>query len=230
MPRERGEHGAGVEAGGMAVKLDHKAILRRMVEIDYKYKHRHLPSNLTALPIILSIFEDFDEKQDVFILSKGHSCAALYAVLEALGKHPDCSLVHPERDVANGVTITAGSLGHGLPIAVGMAYARRLLGKPGLVHILIGDGESQEGTTYEALNLAERLLVHDNLRVHLDWNGFQGSERCSVKTYAKLVSIFPIHEHAVDERIQISMIEADLSKRVLTLTDEDYRKIMEEIG
>ena len=63
---------------------------------------------------------------DVFILSKGHSCAALYAVLEAVGYHPNVALVHPERDPENGVTITAGSLGHGLPIGVGIAYAKKL--------------------------------------------------------------------------------------------------------
>jgi len=60
--------------------FDRKALMRRLVEIDYRHKHRHLPGSLSALPIIANIYENMGE-DDVFILSKGHSCAALYAVL-----------------------------------------------------------------------------------------------------------------------------------------------------
>lgn len=210
--------------------FDRKAIIRRVVEIDYRHKHRHLPSNLTALPITLSIFGDFDELHDVFILSKGHSCAALYAVLEALGKHPDCSLVHPERDVANGVTVTAGSLGHGLPIGVGIAYAKRLRGEMGIVHVLIGDGEGQEGSNYEALNLAARLHLESNLFVHMDCNGYQGSDAASVDTHKILDQIFPIMRHDSQDRIRLQFVDKNPMQRVVTITDEDYKSIMEELS
>jgi len=85
----------------MTKQTDYKPLIRRMVEIDYQYKHRHLPGSLSAIYIIADIYAAMDQEHDIFILSKGHSCAALYAVLESYGKKPDVTLVHPERDVAN---------------------------------------------------------------------------------------------------------------------------------
>lgn len=145
-------------------------LARRTVEIDYRYKHRHLQSSLTALPIIAEIYEQM-QPEDVFVLSKGHACAAWYAVLEGKGFTPEVSRVHPERDPKNGITNTAGSLGHGLPLAVGLAYANRNR----KVHVLMGDGECQEGTTWESLLMARRFNL-GNLNVHIDYNGFQGCE------------------------------------------------------
>ncbi len=204
--------------------------MRRMVEIDYRHKHRHLPGSLSALPIIQGIYEQMDLENDVFILSKGHSCAALYAVLEACGYSPDVSLVHPERDPKNGVTITAGSLGHGLPIAVGIAYAKKLYGDQGLVHVLMGDGECSEGSVWEAMHLAEVLKLEGNLYVHIDGNGYQGSDALITKASSRLDQIFPVIMHNFPKGYGIKMFEDNPIKSVHLVTDEDYASIMEEIA
>lgn len=210
--------------------FDRKALTKRMVEIDYRHKHRHLPGSLSALPIIMSIYSDFDEANDVFILSKGHSCAALYAVLEAMGKKPNVALVHPERDPENGVTITSGSLGHGLPIAVGIAYAKKLRGEAGKVYVLLGDGECAEGTTWESLLIAERLDLKQNLFVYVDNNGWQGSDRTLYPTMGRLGAIFPVIHCATRKGDGIRMFEAAPEKSVHLVTESDFNGIMEELS
>ncbi len=212
----------------MALTFDLRALRRRMVEIDFRHRHRHLPGSLSALPIIVSIFEMFDETKDVFILSKGHSCAALYCVLEALGKHPDCSLVHPERDPENGVTITAGSLGHGLPVGVGIAYSKQLRNTPGTVHVLMGDGEAQEGTTWEALHMAARLNLQ-NLLVHLDDNDYQGSDALLTNVRRHMQDIFPVRCYGMRKGAGIKRFEDDPVKSVHLVTNEDFAELMEEL-
>ena len=205
-----------------------KALMRRMVTIDYEHKHRHLPGSLSALPIIAQIYADMDLAYDVFILSKGHSCAALYAALEWLGYHPNCALVHPERDAENGVTMTAGSLGHGLPTAVGTAWAKRHLKEPGLVHVLVGDGELQEGSNWEALNLA-RMFGLENLRVHVDFNFFQGSAALLTQPCGILQQVFPMELHFGHKGYGIARFQNDPVKSVHALTETEYAQIMEEL-
>ena len=207
-------------------------LMRRTVEIDYRYKHRHLPGSLTALPIIAEIYQNFDESKDVFILSKGHSCAALYAVMESRGKHPDVTKVHPERDPENGITITSGSLGHGLPIAVGVAYAKKLRGEPGMVHVLMGDGECQEGTTWESALLARRLEA-GNLRIHLDLNGFQGGVAC-IYGAGWIIDEILMPEITVkkwhpDPDLQVRLFPLPRTKSVHTIIEQEYQQIMEEL-
>lgn len=209
-------------------KFDLKSLMRRTVEIDFRSQHRHLPGSLSALPIIADIYEGMRE-QDTFILSKGHSCAALYAVLEAIGHHPDVSLVHPERDQQNGVTITAGSLGHGLPIGVGMAYANKLNGSDGIVHVLMGDGECLEGTTWESLHLAERLELWGHLEIHVDYNKWQGSDRLLCDCIDAMESIFFIHIHETKKGNGIRRFEDNPEKSVHLVTETEYAEIMEEL-
>ncbi len=162
-----------------------KSLIRRTIGIDFTYKHNHLPGSLSALPIIDHIYsnmnvvgyredgtkiQDFKLNRDVFILSKGHAAAAWYAVLETKGFRPDCSKPHPEIDLVTGVTATTGSLGHGLPMAVGIALAKKLSNEDGTVHVLLGDGECAEGTTWESILLAGAWKL-DNLTIHVDGNG-----------------------------------------------------------
>ncbi len=213
--------------------FDLQALRRRMVEIDYRHKHRHLPGSLSALPIIADIYRTFDLENDVFILSKGHSCSALYAVLEALGFKPDCTKVHPERDPANGVTMTAGSLGHGLPTAVGIAWAKQYQGKPGIVHVLLGGGECQEGTTWEALHLARRFHL-TNLTIHIDHNGYQGSDPDLISLCEILADIADRSDvrltlHYTRKGEGLKMFEDDPVKSVHLVSPDDYARFMEEL-
>ena len=115
----------------------------------YWYKLRHDPKR-----------PDWPDR-DLFLLSKGHGCPALYAVLAAHGYFPQEELLtlrryptrlqgHPERGSVPGVEIAAGSLGQGLSMANGIALADRLDGRRRRIYCLMGDGEIQEGQVWEA--------------------------------------------------------------------------------
>lgn len=116
-----------------------------------------------------------DPDRDHFLLSKGHGPMAFYAVLAAKGFFPidwlsswgsfDSRLgLHPDRTLVPGVEISSGSLGHGLPMAVGLALGLEARGRRGRVFCLVGDGELDEGSNHEAIALAGRLRV-DRLTV-----------------------------------------------------------------
>lgn len=131
--------------------------------------------------------------RDRFYLSKGHGPMAYYAVLAAKGFFPVEWLKsfgsfesplghHPDRNLVPGVEISSGSLGHGLPLAVGTALGLRAQGLPSRVVALVGDGELDEGTNAEAIAFAgatqlNRLIVVavDNSSASLGWAG--GLER-----------------------------------------------------
>ncbi len=106
-----------------------------------------------------------DLARDRFLLSKGHGPVAFYAILAAKGFFPVADLrdfeswhgrlgSHPDRNQVPGVEVSTGSLGHGLPMAVGVALALRAQPNPAHVFVLVGDGECNEGSIWESLLLA----------------------------------------------------------------------------
>lgn len=122
-------------------------------------------------------------ERDRFILSKGHCSGAFYAALAARGFFPVEQLKtfmdplsklngHPDRNKLAGVEANTGVLGHGLPIAVGAALAARMRGEPWRVFVLVGDGELQEGSNWEAAMTAQQYDL-DNLVVIVDRNRIQ---------------------------------------------------------
>jgi transketolase len=111
-----------------------------------------------------------DERRDRFYLSKGHGPMAYYAVLADRGFFPESWLAgwggfdsplgfHPDRNLVPGVEISSGSLGHGLPLAVGTALGLRAQGIGSRVVVLVGDAELDEGSNHEALELAAALSL-----------------------------------------------------------------------
>lgn len=109
-----------------------------------------------------------DAHRDRFFLSKGHGPMAYYAVLVDHGFIPESWLAdwssydsplgfHPDRNLVPGVEISSGSLGHGLPLAVGTALGLRAQGIRSRVVVLVGDAELDEGSNHEALELAAAL-------------------------------------------------------------------------
>lgn len=127
------------------------------------------------------------EDRDRFILSKGHAAAALYSALARRGFMPISELDtfckngtklsgHPEMHQVPGVEVTTGSLGHGLPLGLGMAKAAKHLKKSWRVFCLLSDGECNEGTVWEAA-LAGRQFELDNVTVIIDRNRFQALGR-----------------------------------------------------
>ena len=135
----------------------------------------HYGGSFSCVEILISIFDnqiDF-KNSDRFILSKGHGCWGYYVLLRELGFDPLLE-GHPHLDLNNNVHWTTGSEGHGLPAGFGMAFAKKIQNKDSNVYVLMGDGELQEGTTWETLLLAKKHQT-SNLKVVVDFNKIQGS-------------------------------------------------------
>lgn len=154
-------------------------IERRIFEITYNEKLSHLSSCLSAWPIIHEIYEEKAE-DEVFILSNGHAGLALYCELEdRYGIDPVMLLhkhgIHPGKDLENKLYCSTGSLGSGLPIAVGRALADRSKN----VYCLISDGEAAEGSIWESLRF---IYVSNltNLKVYVNINGMTAYEHIDV--------------------------------------------------
>jgi transketolase len=167
-----------------------------MEEMSGDEKHDHsAASTLDVLWVlydqVLRISPDSvaDDDRDRFLLSKGHAPKAFYAVLAAKGFIDPAELPgfgtfgsilghHPDRNLITGVEISSGSLGHGLPIGVGVALGLRARGKTSRVFVLVGDGELDEGSNHEAIAFAgavglDRLAVIavDNSSSTYGWSG-----------------------------------------------------------
>lgn len=139
------------------------------MEISIKHRLSHLGSCFTALPILIEIFTRM-RKTDKFVLSNGHAGLAYYVVLEHFrGVNAEELLetygIHPERDLRLGVDVSTGSLGMGLPIAVGMAYANKHID----VYCLISDGECAEGSIWEALQFVSDTKL-SNIHIYANLN------------------------------------------------------------
>jgi len=146
-------------------------IRRKTLELAVEHGNGHIASAFSIVEILVALYDNVLTKDDKFILSKGHGCLSFYVVLREKGFNPTIS-GHPDIDVKNGIECTTGSLGHGLPVAVGMALAKKLKKEKGTIYVLLGDGESQEGTTWESLAIASHHKL-GNLVVIVDKNNLQ---------------------------------------------------------
>ncbi len=150
-----------------------KQVRRDAIDLSLANGGYHYGGSFSCADILVNLFDRVMGPGDRFILSKGHGCWVYYVLLRELGFNPLLE-GHPHYDPSNGVYCTAGSMGHGFPTAIGQALARKLKKEPGTVYVLIGDGEAQEGTTWESLLIAGHLKL-DNLVVIVDNNNIQGS-------------------------------------------------------
>ena len=152
------------------------------------------------------------DKRDRFILSKGHSSVALYSVLCLRGFlkravlktfRQDNSMLcgHPDMNKVSGVEISTGSLGHGLSIGVGLAVSFKLDKKINRVFVLMGDGETQEGSVWEAAMSAQHYKL-DNLIAVIDRNKLQidgfTEEIMSLEPYKEKWESFGWHVIEID--------------------------------
>ena len=131
----------------------------------------HLGGSFSLIEALVALYEKILTPHDKFILSKAHASFPLCLMLRKYGLRPELK-THLERDSENGIHATTGSLGHGLPIATGMALGRKLLGVDGRIIVMISDGECQEGTTWESLLIGARHQL-SNLLVLVDYNKIQ---------------------------------------------------------
>ncbi|MEM7021609.1 MAG: thiamine pyrophosphate-dependent enzyme [Pseudomonadota bacterium] len=180
---------------------------------------KHGPSATSTLDVlwvlydrILSVAPEMVDRpeRDRFILSKGHGPMAYYAVLAAKGFIPDEWLdgfggfdsplgQHPDRALVPGVEFASGSLGHGLPVAIGIALALKARALTARVFVLVGDAELDEGSNHEAIALAGRMGLHrltavviDNSSARFGWpDGIE--KRFAVEGWEPLV--VDGHEH-----------------------------------
>jgi len=189
---------------------------KRILEISIKHKLSHLGSCFTTLPIIYEIYSK-KRPEDKFVLSNGHAGLALYVVLEHLYNVDAEHLletygIHPERDIENFIDVSTGSLGLGITIATGMALANSNI----KVYCIISDGESAEGSVWEALRFIDENQIK-NIEVHANINGWAAYKSVNTEKLTKqLKSFLPeikIHNTDLNEVIQF---ETPLSAHYLT--------------
>ncbi len=170
-------------------------IRREIIEASHDVGRQgvHLGSALSATDILAVLYADvlkydvtnpISEDRDFFILSKGHAYIGYYATLARAGFFTNEDIkqqfmtdngwlpVHPVKKLDKGIEFSGGSLGTGMPYSVGKAYALKVAGKPNKVYSLVGDGECDEGSIWEAFMSAAHLGL-DNLTVVVDCNGLQ---------------------------------------------------------
>jgi transketolase len=156
-------------------------IRKKILKISNSAKSAHIGSSLSIVDILVVLYKKV-LKKNVFILSKGHACLAYYCVLQkfnyitdkvlkSYGKNNTILLSHVSHKVP-GVVFSTGSLGHGLPFAVGRALAEKIDKKNKKIYVLISDGELNEGTTWESLLFASFHKL-DNLIIIIDYNKIQ---------------------------------------------------------
>jgi len=167
---------------------------RRILDLSQRVSALHIAPAYSCMEMVDCVYHGLMRRdgdgsfQDSFLMSKGHGCMTQYVILESLGllTKEDLELYctpqgrlggHPDYGVP-GIEAATGSLGHGLSIALGMAYADGAVNRDRVVYVMLGDGEMEEGSTWEALMMAPNLKVN-NLVAFVDLNDFQGLGRIS---------------------------------------------------
>lgn len=199
-------------------------LTQRLIDITYQERLAHLSSTMSALPIIEEIYAQRQDNE-VFVLSNGHAGLALYVVLEKyygvdavelLHKHG----IHPNRDLPNHLYCSTGSLGSGLPIAVGHALAcpeRK-------TYCMISDGEAAEGSIWESLAFIHSHPV-DNIEVYANINGLGAYGEIDVDYLEnRLKSFLPRINICKSEPINWPFVQG-LDSHYYNLKPEDYEAI-----
>ena len=172
-------------------------IRRHGIEMTNRSKGSHIGSILSVADIIAVLYNNIAhvnplnpsmEERDQIILSKGHAGASIYAALAELGFFEVSELMthyqngsrlsgHISHKGVPGIEVSTGSLGHGLSIGAGMAYANKLDNKKNRVFVILGDGECDEGSVWEAVLVASHNHL-SNLIAIIDYNKMQSLDFC----------------------------------------------------
>lgn len=175
------------------LKSKAKQVRKDIIEMSFRAKSAHTGGALSCVEILVSLYFEimnvdpqnpYDKNRDRLVFSKAHDAKALYAVLAERGFFDKKLLEgyesnngklpgHSTRHCVPGVEVSAGSLGHGLSMAVGMAYAGKIDDKNHKVFCIISDGECDEGSTWEGILFAGHHKL-DNLVAIVDYNKLQG--------------------------------------------------------
>lgn len=192
-------------------------IRRTIIDLAHASKGPHVGSSLSCADILTTLYFEVMrldpwEQRDIGILSKAHAAMSLYATLAERGILDRATLAgyyqdngalpaHLDRFSAPGIEVSAGSLGHGFNMGLGMAYGFRKSGSDRRVFAVIGDGEMQEGSIWEGALFAPRMGL-DNFSVIVDHNNLQGygrpTEICAFEPIAAKWASFGWHAVEVD--------------------------------
>lgn len=202
-----------------SLQNDALAIRKQFLQMHFENRAGHIGTGLSAIDLLTYLYKHWIRKDDRFILSKGHGASSLYATLHHYGiltsddlktYYKDGTLLpaHPAAGAWEAIPAATGSLGHGMPIAAGMAYAEKYLkGSGARITALLSDGECNEGSVWEAALFSAHHKL-DNLTIIVDANGLQGfgrtSEVMSPEPFAKKWEAFgfevrEINGHRFDE-------------------------------
>ena len=213
-----------------SIKLDERSIyLRKLILMCLENEKRgHVGSAMSLVEILRVLYDNYIKKnKSKFILSKGHGCLALYALLYDKGYIKKSDLIsvgkfdsilggHPEHDKINGVEISTGALGHGLPIAVGMAIGGKLKRRKTKYFVVCGDGELNEGSVWESLLSASKHRLN-NLILLIDYNKLQSyghiNEILNLEPLAKKFKSFNFNVNEVNGH-DIEQINNSLKKAI----------------
>ena len=195
---------------GKALKLRQKTFQAYL-----EYGEAHFGGDFSMIEMLLALHEEALKPEDKFILSKAHASYPYCIYLQEKGFKISIK-THLEIDLKNNIHCTTGSLGHGLPIGVGMAMARKMQNKKGTIYVLMSDGECQEGTTWESLLIAAKHKL-DNLVVMIDYNKVQAlstlEEALPLDNLAAKFEAFNWHTieiidgHSFDEIVPLLQLE-----------------------
>lgn len=180
------------------IKLDKRSkYLRKLVlECLIGGDRGHMGSAMSLIEVLRVLYDDVikfypknpnNQKRDRVILSKGHGCLALYAILADKGffskkllrtssKFNSILGGHPEFDKVPGVEASTGALGHGAPIGLGIAIGSKLRNESNHTYVIVGDGEINEGSFWEASMIASKHKLN-NYHIIIDYNKIQSYGR-----------------------------------------------------
>ena len=160
-----------------------KEVRKKALSMIHKAQTSHIASNFSVTDLAVVLYENL-KPEDRVVWSKGWAAATTYILLARRGIIPESDLdIFPQKPYLNlvetgvhGVETTGGSMGHGLPVSLGIALGQKKAGVPGMVYCIMSDGEMDEGTTWESIMIAAHHNL-DNLVVLIDRNSWQAMGR-----------------------------------------------------
>lgn len=175
-----------------SLSQEQKRTRLRILELSYNSNFSHIGSCLSAIDLIDAVYKT-KKSQEKFILSNGHAGIALYTILEKNGLIKNAKItaklnIHPDRNLDLGIDVSTGSLGQGLPIALGMAIAD----KKANVYCMISDGECSEGSIWETLRIVSDKMV-TNLKIIVNANGWGAYDPINTNLLIKRLKSFGLN-------------------------------------
>tara|TARA_B100001121_G_C18643399_1_gene600395 strand:- start:637 stop:1401 length:765 start_codon:yes stop_codon:yes gene_type:complete len=177
----------------------------------FKAKSSHIGSCFSVVEILYVLYFLLLKKKDTFILSKGHAALALYSVFleknflsksifSTFGKNNTKLMAHASHKI-NGIEFSTGSLGHGLPYAVGKALGEKINKSNNKIYVLLSDGELNEGTTWESLLFASSKSLN-NLYIIIDYNKIQ-----SIDFVKNVMKVEPLKQKFKSFNCNVSVVD-----------------------